>query len=95
MGTERDAIPETVRLAAAYPNPATDRLSITVESSRAGTARVRIVDATGRTAESREMTVRAGTQDVQMDISDLAAGLYLLRIQVGSRIDSRSVVVIR
>jgi hypothetical protein len=65
----------------AYPNPAQDRLTITLDGPVNETYSIRIMDLTGRLALSAETAQPAGRHDVQLDVTDLSRGIYLLQIE--------------
>ena len=65
----------------AYPNPAQDRLTISLNGTAAETYTIRLIDLAGRTARQAVTTQPAGRQDVQLDVTDLSRGIYLLQVQ--------------
>jgi hypothetical protein len=77
------------------PNPlATGALSLRYSLPAAGPASVSVVDVTGRTVSSRNLTLgRAGT--VSLDVRDLAAGVYLVKFSSEGFSGSQKLVVER
>jgi PKD repeat protein len=74
------------RSLAVVPNPATGSTMVTWRATRSGTQVVEIVDATGKVVHQNSAVSLAGvTQRMELDLSDLHAGLYLvvLRDQEG------------
>ncbi|MDB5272802.1 MAG: Ricin lectin [Chitinophagaceae bacterium] len=67
-----------------YPNPATDQITVQVTT----TAQVSVYNSQG--AEVLPSSSIASTQSI--DISSLAAGMYLVKIQTGSDVITRQVV---
>jgi len=61
-----------------YPNPTTETLNIVLENSTHAAAVV-IVDAQGKVLQ--EMTVDKQSKTIHADVTGLAPGLYLLKIQ--------------
>jgi trimeric autotransporter adhesin len=57
------------------PNPATDRLSLTIEGSRGEHGSVILSDLQGRVVKTEEMI----TDNIQWDITSLPLGIYLLK----------------
>lgn len=71
---------------AVYPNPANDVVNI---SANAGLNNVQIVDINGRTVKSVEFD---GTNQAQINISDLASGLYIMNIASDKGTTSQKIV---
>lgn len=61
---------------ALHPNPATDRLTITLDEGASGNATIEVLDMQGRTVHTYALHGRSST----LDIASLAAGTYTLRI---------------
>ena len=70
-----------------FPNPAT---GIVVLESDAAVRQVSVVDATGRTLFSLPVD---GEQHVCLDLSQLSAGLYLVRMQTSQGIATRQLIL--
>ena len=71
---------------AVYPNPANDVVNI---SANAGLNNVQIVDINGRTVKSAKFD---GTTQAQINISDLASGLYIMNIASDKGTTSQKIV---
>ncbi len=65
------------------PNPFTNRTSIEFQTGAAGTARVRVFNMVGDEVWDRTVQVKAGTNKLAFDGSDLPTGVYLYKIQSG------------
>lgn len=63
-----------------YPNPTQDVLRVAVNSARAGAGLLRIHDATGKLIKVVNFMMQAGGQELQLDLSGVAAGMYLLSL---------------
>jgi hypothetical protein len=77
------------------PNPlATGAVTLRYSLPVSGPASVSVVDVTGRKVSGRSLTLgRAGT--VSLDLRDLAAGVYLVKLQSGNFTGSQKLVVER
>ena len=64
-----------------YPNPATGRVSLQLADGPAGS--LRVVDVQGRQVLSQ--AIPAGSQNFDLDIQHLKAGLYYLQLERGNR----------
>lgn len=59
-----------------FPNPATDMVNINVSAAQGGTVQVEVRSVTGQLLTSEQWTLSGGTETRQLEISDLAPGLY-------------------
>lgn len=73
-----------------FPNPTSGSFTIQLESSDGGEVEYLLLDINGRLIQTKKMTGQR--QEVNMDISTHAAGLYLLRIRKGSTIVSERII---
>ncbi len=62
-----------------YPNPASDKISLTMKSK--GNVTLQILDATGKTIINQNISVNADGTTVTLPVSDLTRGLYFLVIR--------------
>ena len=62
-----------------YPNPTAGKLKISVPELKHSTAKIEVIDLLGRTTFSRENS-KIGTSDLQLDLSSLAKGNYILKV---------------
>ena len=58
-----------------YPNPVTDVMTVTVSGRHGGSARMQLVDMSGKIVES----LSVNEDKVEINTSKLAAGMYLLK----------------
>ncbi len=77
----------------AFPNPATDHLSV---SGAMGLAAITLIDLTGRVVEHEAIPQTASSSNVhQLDVHDVARGTYLVRCTYRTGKISSVVVVLR
>jgi hypothetical protein len=79
------AVPQTLALNAAYPNPASDRISVRYTLPDAGTARIAVYAMTGQeilSIEGGELS-GAGEHFLSMNTSSLAPGAYFIELLSG------------
>ncbi|GAB4402443.1 MAG: hypothetical protein OHK0039_00460 [Bacteroidia bacterium] len=75
-----------LELLGAYPVPTQDRVTVLLSTADSGQPlRVSLVDITGRPVLQTTWQSRAAIQEEQLDLTQLAAGLYILHIQQGSQ----------
>lgn len=65
-----------------YPNPATDRVSVYVQSNKGSNFRVDVVNMLGQVVLSQTST--AATGNVVLNTTDLTAGQYMVRVSNGA-----------
>lgn len=67
-------------LTAVYPNPATDRLTVSTVSSEVKQVTVTVNDILGRVITEQEIKMQKGTTLMNIDVSGLPQGVYFLNI---------------
>lgn len=65
----------------AAPNPATDRVRLNFEAPEAGNAQVLVSDLLGRPVLAQEMSLPQGPNQVEINLHNLPAGAYTVRVQ--------------
>ncbi|HYE59179.1 MAG TPA: T9SS type A sorting domain-containing protein [Rhodothermales bacterium] len=75
------------------PNPVAGRLSVQVRDVPAGPGRLAVYDARGRQVAVLHDGPVSGRLDAALDVSDLAAGVYLVRLTSNGTVLTRPVVV--
>lgn len=77
-----------------YPNPASDNLNIRYTLDRASDVEILILDELGRIVRTtRRDNVAPGENTESMEISDLAAGMYYVRLNAGDIIETKGIIV--
>ena len=64
-----------------YPNPATNAINLSVSIDKAEQVNVRFTDYLGRVVKQASWKLSAGSNSLNMDISDLASGVYYLELK--------------
>lgn len=81
LGDPTDELPRELALENAYPNPFTETTTLTYALPTAGTFRLELFDVRGRRVLHIDLEDRAaGRAAYQLDGTDLAAGLYVVRL---------------
>lgn len=88
--------PQAATLGAAYPNPAQSRVSIPFTLAEAGEVQLEVFDALGRlvarpVAERRD----SGRHVIPIGVTDLAPGVYVVRLQAGDVVQQQPLTVAR
>ena len=80
--------------ATVFPNPAKNELVILVENNQESALNVKLYNLLGQLVLSQKIEVIRG-QPIQLNVSDVGNGLYLLRLSQMSRLDYTKQVVIQ
>ncbi len=94
-------LPATFRLKQNYPNPfsgsggnPTTTIAFTMDEAGFGT--LKVYDVTGKEVASlANEELSAGTHQRTFDASGLASGVYYYRLQIGTRVESRRMILVR
>jgi len=63
-----------------YPNPASDRTTVSFYSSTTSSALIQVTDISGRVAYTESVATKEGQQKHELNLSDLSQGMYLVNI---------------
>jgi len=76
-------VPSTLLVGDIYPNPATDRLWLRLALPFASQLTLTVLDVGGRQVRAtRTGRLEEGAREVELDLTGLATGPYLLRIEL-------------
>ena len=67
-----------------YPVPTLDRIRISFEAGSVTTATVELSDILARTRVKSSFVTSIGTNQIDLDLSELKSGLYFLRVSAGT-----------
>jgi len=89
-------VTEEFRLEQNYPNPFNPVTTIRYSLPDAGPAQLYVYDVAGRLVTRLvDGTMPAGRHQVQWDASGLASGLYFYRLQYGSEMSTKSMILLK
>lgn len=88
---EITAINGTLNLAL-YPNPTQDMLNIEVSSETPSSGEISIINVDGRVVKVQELNTNSQLQKVEINVSELASGVYRLRVETDKEYIQRSFV---
>ena len=77
------------------PNPARSSLRVSVALAVASEVVVDVADMLGRRVAQARQSLAAGPGELRVDVSGLAPGTYVVRVQAGAEAGSRVVTVVR
>jgi hypothetical protein len=80
----------------AFPNPFNDRLNIHFAGATSGMVNLNIFDPVGRSIFSQQIAVVGGVINaIELNADDWAAGVYLVRLAVGSEVSAIKVICLK
>ncbi len=93
--TCREADPAVTPVLLVYPNPSADAVYIDLQnlSDQSTVARIDLIDAVGKVVLSNQATITDGMLLQHVDVSSLAAGMYVIHVLVGDTIYTHRLVV--
>ena len=71
-----------------YPNPARDAVKVSLQVSEAGEALVEVINLNGQTVIARSASLEAGMQSIDLQVGDLANGVYTVKIALNDRVET-------
>ena len=71
-----------------YPNPARDAVKVSLQVSEAGEALVEVINLNGQTVIAQTTSVEAGMQSIDLNVADLANGVYTVKIALNDRVET-------
>ena len=71
-----------------YPNPARDAVKVSLQVSEAGEALVEVINLNGQTVIAQTASVEAGMQSIDLQVGDLANGVYTVKIALNDRVET-------
>jgi len=79
-----------------YPNPATHTISVEYELPKSTLANIAVFDAFGKLVKNiADTELLAGTQILNMDVSDLAAGMYFCTLQANEWKTAKKFIIVK
>jgi len=76
-----------------FPNPATEVLNIEYQGIKQGATEATLFDLSGKAVKTQTLPLNEGFNLVQMQLSDLAKGIYMLQVGEGEKAFREKVVV--
>lgn len=76
-----------------YPNPASEQFTLTFNNTVSSQMQVNLIDATGRIVASKKAFAGIGKNNVEMNVNNLAAGIYQLQMVKDGEVASRAIII--
>lgn len=71
-----------------YPIPVINKLQISYESLKAGSAQIEIIDVQGKVLHRQTISSQNGTNQAVITVAQLRGGLYICRLQNGDKLET-------
>lgn len=84
---------ETISNVVVFPNPATDHLTVRLNSTKGGAMNVNLIDAVGKMVQTNQVTVSTGTQNIELNLNGIAPGIYELQMVKDGKASSSRIVI--
>lgn len=68
----------------AYPNPATDFITLGFQLNAASDVNIRVIDNLGRVVSAKDLTNQSGNNSVTVDVANLATGVYTISLETAA-----------
>ncbi|HEU4718694.1 MAG TPA: T9SS type A sorting domain-containing protein [Bacteroidia bacterium] len=78
-----------------YPNPANGTMNVVISAAQEGSTAISIYDLTGNAVYVSSQRTASGENTIPVDVSGLAQGVYLLRVETDGKTTSRLISVSR
>ncbi|MEM6380051.1 MAG: T9SS type A sorting domain-containing protein, partial [Bacteroidota bacterium] len=82
---------ESVDFINVYPNPATDLILVEYRGLEANRGQLQLFDIAGR--QVQQLSLAQGDDTIQLDVSNLPSGYFLLRIESEGKVSTKKVIV--
>lgn len=81
-----------IRSFGCYPNPASDITRIVLDMQNSGPLGLSVIDLNGRLCDNRMFEVQSGLQTLDLPVSSLEPGVYILQIRMGDALLTQKLV---
>lgn len=88
--SEIEALGAEIRV---FPNPVKDVLQLAIEAQRSGQLELSLLSVEGKLLRRQSNQIHTGFNRTQLNVSDLPAGMYLLRISTAGEVATQKIIV--
>ena len=68
----------------AYPNPATDKATVSFQAAAAGNANITVIGLDGRTVYNKQINVTAGSNEAVINTENYTSGYYFVKVTLSN-----------
>jgi hypothetical protein len=80
--------PTALTLSGLFPNPTASKLNVLIDAPAKDNITITVMDGVGRIVKTQRMLVDAGSNTLELNVANLAAGSYLLKVSCDSNCQS-------
>lgn len=80
--------PTALTLNGLFPNPTASKLNVLIDAPAKDNITITVMDGVGRIVKTQRMLVDAGSNTLELNVANLAAGSYLLKVSCDSNCQS-------
>ena len=77
-----------------YPTPTKEMLYVNYNAIASGNANLSVMDLSGKILIQRSVELTAGSNSLDLNLGDVANGMYIVRMQTGSKVSNPKVQVL-
>ena len=78
---------------AVYPNPANDKLNVSLLFAESNAVNIELIDLTGKAVASPNMNQAISPNQYTLDVADLSKGVYILKVTNGTKVSTSKVTI--
>ena len=93
LATSADDLFDTDMEVLVFPNPTEDFINLRILNDKVADATVRILTIDGREVKNRTLTLSSNVESLSFKVSDLAAGMYLVKVSTDEGIAVEKVTI--
>ncbi len=76
-----------------FPNPANTNANINFNLEKAGVVQITVYNVLGESMQTQTINATSGKNQATLNVENLPAGIYLVQIQIGNQIATKSLVI--
>jgi hypothetical protein len=88
--SEIDALGAEIRV---FPNPVKADLQVFIQAERSGALSLSLLSLDGKLMQNQEQLIHTGFNRTRLDVRDLPAGMYILRLSTAGEVATQKIVV--
>lgn len=95
VSTTTEQLTEAATAGSVYPNPTTGMVTLPFTLTESSAVHILVTDAMGRAVAQQNIQQDAGTHTAQLDLSQCASGLYMVRFQSGRTVHVQQLSIVQ
>ncbi len=95
VDVEQFEIPQRIAIQSAFPNPAHESITLSLDSFLAETVSIEFFDMSGRLVKELQRSIRPGSNELMIETRDLSPGAHVYRVVAAGHTASGSILISR